>query len=502
MEKTFRDMLPKVFFFVENSPPTTKQFMDLSKKIGLFASPILLIFMLFTPPQWGLKPDAWRVLAMAIFMLGWWVTEAMPLPVTSLVPLVLLPLLGVSESKQVATFYGDPIVFLFLGGFLLALAMEKCNLHRRIALTIVKLTGTNANGIVLGFMVATALLSMWISNTATTIMMLPIALSVIGLLKESGEGQSVGMANFSKTIMLGIAYAASIGGMATLIGTPPNVVFKAYMVKNGYEVNFFDWMMIGVPLMVLLIAITYFLNVKLLFPNRLGKFEGAREIIQTELNMLGKPSKAEKRVFWLFMCTVALWISGSFLNKALPGLNLSDDMVAIAAGIALFVIPVDFKQGNFLLDWDSTSKLPWGILLLFGGGLALADSLYKTGLIDLIGGAFHGSHVNRILFILLLTAATVILSEAMSNVALVVVFLPVVSGIAQGAGIEPILLAVPVTLAASCGFMLPMATPPNAIVFGSGYLKVLDMVKSGFWLDIISILLIALFAESVVLWVF
>lgn len=476
--------------------------MDVSKKIGLFLSPTLFIVMLLLPPQWGLQPDAWRVLSMAILMLGWWVTEALPIPVTALLPLVLLPLLGISEPKVVAPFYGDPIVFLFLGGFLLALAMEKCNLHRRIALTIVRLTGTNANGIVLGFMVATAVMSMWISNTATCIMMLPIAMSVIGLLHDTKGGHTPGMANFSKTIMLGIAYSASIGGMATLIGTPPNVVFKGYMVKNGYNVDFFDWMMLGVPLMVLLILATYFLNVKLLFPNKLGKFEGAREIIQAELAALGKPSKAEKRVFWLFMVTVALWVSGSFLNKAFPSLKLTDDMVAIAAGISLFLIPIDAKKGEFLLDWDSTSKLPWGILLLFGGGLAIADGLYKTGLIDLIGSAFNGSQINRILFIVLLTAATVLLSEGLSNVALVVVFLPVVSGIAEGMGIEPILLTAPVTLAASCGFMLPMATPPNAIVFGSGQLKVLDMVKSGFWLDVISILLIALFAETVVLWVF
>lgn len=476
--------------------------MDISKKIGLFLSPAVFVLMQLLPPQWGLQLDAWRVLSVALLMLGWWVTEAMPIPVTAMLPLVLLPLLGVSEPKVVAPFYGDPIVFLFLGGFLLALAMEKCNLHRRIALTIVRLTGTNANGIILGFMIATAAMSMWISNTATCIMMLPIALSVIALLNEAQGGQSHGMANFSKTIMLGIAYAASIGGMATLIGTPPNVVFKGYMVKNGYNVDFFDWMLIGVPLMAILVLVTYFLNVKILFPNNLGKFEGAREIIRNELTALGKPSKAEKRVFWLFMCTVALWVSGSFLNKAIPGLKLTDDMVAIAAGIALFLIPVNFKQGEFLLDWDSTSKLPWGILLLFGGGLALADSLYKTGLIDLIGNYFHNSQINRILFILLLTTATVALSEALSNVALVVVFLPVVSGIAQGAGIEPILLAVPVTLAASCGFMLPMATPPNAIVFGSGHLKVFDMVKSGFWLDVISILIITLFAETLVLWVF
>lgn len=481
--------------------------MDLSKKIGLFLSPIAFLLMLALPPQFGLKPDAWHVLALGILMLGWWVTEALPLPVTSLVPLVVLPLMGISQPKEVGAFYGDPIVFLFLGGFMLALAMEKWNLHRRIALTIVSWTGTNANGIVLGFMVSTAVMSMWISNTATTIMMLPIALSVISLLTENSmadapASQKKGMANFSKTIMLGIAYSASLGGMATLIGTPPNVVFKAYMLKNGYQVDFFGWMMVGVPLTILLVLLTYFVNVKLIFPNRLGKFDGAKELIESELNSLGKPSKAEKRIFWLFMATVLLWVSSGFLNNLVPGLKLSDEMIAIAAAIVLFLIPVDRKNGSYLLDWDATAKLPWGILLLFGGGLALADALYKTGLIDLIGSVFQGSHINRVLFVLALTAATVLLSEVMSNVALVVVFLPVVSGIAQAVGIEPILLAVPMTLAASCGFMLPMATPPNAIVFGGGHLKIADMVRAGFWLDILSILAITLLAVTLVVWVF
>jgi sodium-dependent dicarboxylate transporter 2/3/5 len=474
--------------------------MDLSKKIGLFLSPTLFFLMLLLPPQFGLEPSAWRVLAMAVLLLGWWVTEALPLPVTALAPLVLLPLLGVATTKEVAPAYGEPVVFLFLGGFLLALAMERCNLHRRIALTIVYLTGTNADGIVLGFMVSTALMSMWISNTATCIMMLPIALSVIGLLRDTKGGKSAGMDNFAKAIMLGIAYAASIGGMATLIGTPPNAVFKSQMVGQGYDVKFFDWMLVGTPLMLLLLGFIYLLNVKILFRNGLGRFDGARELIQSELAQMGKPSKAERRVFWLFMATVAFWVSTSFLPKANGTTLYTDEMVAVSAGIALFLIPNG--QGDFLLDWDSTKKLPWGILLLFGGGIALADALKSTGLIDMVGNAFKGSTTSPFVFVLLLTAATVLLSEAMSNVALVMVFLPVVVGIAKGSGVEPMLLAVPMTLAASCGFMLPMATPPNAIVFGSGHLKVVDMVRSGFWLDLISILLIALFAVTVVMWVF
>jgi sodium-dependent dicarboxylate transporter 2/3/5 len=480
------------------------------KKNGLFIGPLLFCFVLLSPPQWGVSIEAWKVIAMSALMLAWWVTEAVPIPVTALVPLVCLPLLGISELKEVSVSYGDPIVFLFLGGFMLALAMEKWKLHRRIALTIVKMTGTNADGIVLGFMIATAALSMWISNTATTIMMLPIALSVISLLTDHQSGSlrvananEKGMRNFSKTIMLGIAYAASLGGMATLIGTPPNVVFKGYIEKTyGFEVNFFDWMLVGVPLSFLLVGLTYVTNVKLLFPNKLGDFAGAKELIRDELAALGKPSKAEKRTFCLFMIVVFLWIFRTFINQLLPGIKLTDEIIAMMATLALFLVPVDFGKGTFLLDWQATRELPWGILLLFGGGLALADALYKTGIIDLLGAFFKGMEINRFVFILALTAATVLLSEAMSNVALVVVFLPVVSGIAQGVGIEPLQLAVPVTLAASCGFMLPMATPPNAIVFGGGHLRVYDMVRAGLWLDLISILAIALFSETLIAWIF
>jgi sodium-dependent dicarboxylate transporter 2/3/5 len=492
--------------------------MTIPKKTGFFLGPALFVLILLTPPQWNLSPEAWKVAAMAVLMLVWWITEATPIPVTALLPLICLPMLGIGEVKTVAASYGDPIVFLFLGGFMLALAMEKWNLHRRIALTIVKITGANADGIILGFMISTALMSMWISNTATTIMMLPIALSVISLLSETlgsphsavlsqqsavGGANPKGVHNFSKTIMLGIAYAASLGGMATLIGTPPNVVFKGYIQKTyGFEVGFFDWMLVGTPLAWLLVLLTYFVNVKLLFPNRLGEFAGAKELIKQELAALGKPSKAEKRIFWLFMATVFLWTFRALLNEWLPGLKLTDEIIAMTAAIALFLIPVDFEKGVHLLDWESTRDLPWGILLLFGGGLALADGLSKTGIIDLLGESFNGLKINHFLFTLALVAATVLLSEAMSNVALVVVFLPVISGLAKGMGIDPLQLAIPVTLAASCGFMLPMATPPNAIVFGGGHLRVFDMVKAGVWLDILSIVLISLFAETVMRWIF
>ncbi|MEK7256400.1 MAG: DASS family sodium-coupled anion symporter, partial [Bacteroidota bacterium] len=496
-----------------------------AKLAGLFLAPFLFLIFLLTPPQWGLPPDAWKVVAMAALMLVWWVTEAVPLPVTALVPLICLPLLGVSEIKTVAASYGDPVVFLFLGGFMLGLAMEKWNLHRRIALSIVNLTGTNADGIVFGFMLATALISMWISNTATAIMMLPIALSIIRLLSETQTTSpnhsssliphpSKGLANFSRTIMLGIAYAASFGGMGTLIGTPPNTVFKGFMKTTfGYHVNFFDWMVVGVPLALLLVFLGYLVNVKLLFPNKLGNFHGPKDLIKSELAALGKPSVAERRTFWVFGATVFLWIATGLLQQIFPegenppaGVALlhrfSDEIIALLATFGLFIVPVNFKKAEFLLKWKDTKEIPWGILLLFGGGLALAGALSKTGIIKLVGDVFAGMEVNRFLFVLGLTAVTVLLSELMSNVALVTVFLPVVGAVAQGLGIEPIHLAIPVTLAASCGFMLPMATPPNAIVFGGGYLRVYDMVRSGFWLDLLSILLIAILAETVMLWVF
>lgn len=463
-----------------------------SKKIGLFLGPILMAILLSLPTPGVLSPEAWKVIAMAVFMLTWWVTEAVPLPVTALLPIICLPILGVSDMKTAAAPYASPIVFLFMGGFMIAVAMERWSLHRRIALNIVMRTGTNANRIILGFMLATAAMSMWISNTATTIMMLPIALSVIDLLtqKNGKKYSSIGIRNFALSIMLGVAYAANIGGTVTIIGTPPNVVFAGFIKQAyNYEVGFAQWMAIGLPFATILIAITYWFITKILHPNRLGEFAGAQEVIHSEVAKLGRMSKAEKRTLVIFLATALCWIFRSLINK-ISGFNLSDPGIAMLATIAVFVVPVNFKEGKFILEWKDTEKLPWGILLLFGGGLSLAAAMEDTGIIDLIGAQFGGYGKLGFWVILGLTAVSLYLTEVMSNVALVTIFLPVVGGIAVGMGMDPLIVCIPVTLASSCAFMLPMSTPPNAIVFASGYIKVSDMVRAGFILNIITILLV------------
>ncbi len=476
----------------------------LVKQIGLFLGPVVLLLMLFLPKPPALSPDAWRVMSLAAFMLVWWVTEAVPIAVTALLPLVGLPLLGVDDFGTVAAPYASPVVFLFMGGFMIALAMERWNLHRRIALNIVRLTGTNANGIILGFMLATALMSMWISNTATTVMMLPIAVSVIQLLtSDSGTYPESGIRNFSLTMMLGIAYAANIGGTATIIGTPPNVVFAGYIRQTfDYEVSFARWMLIGLPFAGILLTITYLFLVKWLHPNRLGRFAGAQALIDKEIERMGRIKVSERRTLGIFLGTALCWIFRAQLNHLIPGLNLSDPLIAMLGGILLFVMPVDFKKGVFLLRWEDTEKLPWGILLLFGGGLSLAAALERTGIIDLIGAQFTDLERAGFFIILGLTAVSLFLTEIMSNVALVTIFLPVVGGIAIGAGIPPLVVCIPVTLAASCAFMLPMSTPPNAIVFASGHLQIPQMARAGILLNLITILLVAILSKTLLPTVF
>lgn len=468
------------------------------KRIGLFIGPLAFLLLSWIPCPEGISPEGWKVLAIAGLMLSWWITEAVPMPVTSLLPMLLLPVLGISKLDEAAAPYANPIVYLFMGGFIIAVAMERWNLHRRIALNIIRLTGTNADGILLGFFLATAFISMWISNTATAIMMLPIASSVIDLLsRKLGPDKEQGMQRFALTMMLAVAYASSIGGMATIIGTPPNVVFAGYMRESlQIEVTFAEWLAIGFPFSMALLLLSYVVLVKWMYPNRLGKFAGARELIQEELDELGPMSVGEKRTLAIFVFAALCWIFQSPIQKLLPGLHTSDTAVALIASILLFITPVDWSKHKFLLEWKDTERLPWGILLLFGGGLSLGDALAKTGIINLIGDQFSGLPISSWLVIIGLAAVTVFLSEVMSNVAQVTIFLPVVGGIAVSMGIPPEEMCIPVTLAASAGFMLPMSTPPNAIVFAKGHLTILQMARAGFVLNVIAILLVALFVKT------
>ncbi|MBK7872767.1 MAG: DASS family sodium-coupled anion symporter [Saprospiraceae bacterium] len=499
----------------------------LLKKIGLVLGPLLFLIILLLPAPKFITPEAWKVMALAAFMITWWVTEAMPLPVTALLPIIFLPILGVSNLRAATAPYANPVVFLFMGGFMIALAMEKWHLHRRIALNIVKLVGTNANGIILGFFLATFFLSMWISNTATTVLMLPIALSVINLLTgENGETTDKNKQFFALGILLAITYAASIGGMGTVIGTPPNVVAAGYLREAfDYEVSFMRWLVAALPFSLAMLIISYLLIVKVMYRNNLGRFEGAEQLIKDEVKSLGKMNLGEKRTLIVFIGAALLWMlrvpliqfTNWFYETILinnlqlftleqvgkpPYLKLSDEVIAIMAAVALFIIPTNFKKGLHVLEWRDTEKLPWGILLLFGGGLSLADALESTGIIQLIGDQFANSTYSEWLVVAALVTISVFLTEIMSNVAQVTVFLPVVGAMAQGLGMNPFEVCIPVTLAASAGFMLPMSTPPNAIVFASGHIKIAQMVKVGFWLDILSIILNIFIVYPLVKWLF
>ena len=470
----------------------------LLKKIGLILGPILFLIF-YNLPITIINPEADKIIAIAIWMISWWITEAVSISVTALIPLTIFPLLGIMEMKEVATSYGSPIVFLFFGGFVMALALEKVNLHRRIALNIIKLTGTSPNRVILGFMIATAFLSMWISNTATTVVMLPIALSVIDLLINDKDGFTAGDKNFALSIMLGIAYAANVGGIATIIGTPPNTVIVGFLeTEYGIQISFLDWMMVGFPFSCVMIALVYFVLVKWVYPNGLKEFDSSTNIIEEELKKLGKINKQEARVLIVFAITIFLWITRTYINAEVSFIKLSDAGISMLAALALFSIPFNLKQGEFTLDWKDTVRLPWGILILFGGGLALASGLSSAGVIDYIGQIVRESNLNTFLIVSLLIIIMLFMTELMSNVALVAIFAPVVAGIAIGLDLEIIHILAPVAMAASCAFMLPMATPPNAIVFASGHIKVHEMVKAGVILNIISVLLLILLAFTVI----
>ncbi|WP_026999541.1 SLC13 family permease [Eisenibacter elegans] len=441
--------------------------------------------------------EAALALAVATWMLFWWITEPVPLFVTALLPIAVFPALGLMPLSQTCANYGNSVIFLFMGGFMLALALEKWRLHRRIALGIVYLTGTETNRVVLGFMLATAFLSMWISNTATAVMMLPIADSVVRIFGQQATAQQqIGIRRFALSLMLGIAIAANVGGIATVIGTPPNTVMVGYAAqKLQYNVDFGRWLLMALPFSALVLYAAYFLLVSVLFPNGLPKFDHAAAYFRQELQALGALQGGERRTLWVFAATASAWV----LRGYLPW-HITDTEIAIVATVVLFVVPAGAKAENpseTLLRWSDTERLPWGILLLFGGGIALAELLGQKGLIQRIGDALVlGEQGGALLpwLLLLVIVVSIYLTEVMSNVALVVVLLPVLEGLSRAMNLPPLLLMIPATMASSCAFMLPMATPPNAIVFAGGYIKVREMVRAGFWLNLLALGLLWLWA--------
>jgi len=460
------------------------------KRLGLLLGPLLFCFVFFFEPFKGLNTEANAVLASTLWIAAWWLSEALHISSTALLPIVLLPLTKGASIAQTTAAYGDKMLFLFLGGFVLAIGMQKWNLHKRIALTIISKVGSNARGILLGFILATGLLSMWISNTATTLMMVTIAGALIKEIRELSSDRKL---RFFKAILLGIAFSASIGGVSTLVGTPTNPIFVAMAGKlYGHEFSFLAWMSFAMPFSLLMIGICWWILSHLVFKLKEENLPLGNEIIIQELKKLGKPLYEEKVVGIIFITTALLWISRSFLlSQFIPEIN--DTVIAIAAASTLFIIPAKASRHSTILTWEEAERLPWGVIILFGGGLSLAAAFQSSGLAGWIGNQLTLMAGLPLPAIILIVAVSVnFLTEITSNVATASIMLPVLASLADAIGIHSYFLMVPATMAASCAFMLPIATGPNAIAFSVGELEMKDMVKSGIWLNIISSLLISL----------
>jgi len=483
-------------------------------RVGLILGPVSALIV-GTGPHWGFTLDSalstaeqLRLSAMAataLLMAVWWLTEAIPLAATALVPLVLFPAFGILPSREVAAAYGDHVIFLFLGGFLIALAVEESGLHRRVALATVAALGDNPRRVVLGFMAATAGLSMWISNTAATMLMLPIAVSVLGQADQAGGYQpQKPKEGFGVALLLGIAYAASIGGVATLIGTPPNIAFKAQFEQQFADhppISFFQWMVLALPLTIVFLAIAWLLLTRWVFPLSSAPFSKGRSVATEQLRSLGRMTKAERRVAVIFVVTALLWIFrepvAGFGWSPLLGYEkgaVTDGAVAILMAILCFMIPSGTESGRPLLLWTAARRIPWGLLLLFGGGLALAAGMTETGLDVYLGQrmAVVLAAIPQLGQMAVVAFGMTWLTELTSNTASVNMICPILAGTSKQLGCSPLLLMLPATLAASCAFMLPVATPPNAIVYGSGRLRIADMIKAGFWLNLIGVILVVL----------
>ena len=462
-------------------------------RFGFALGWVFLLFPLFVGAPDGMSDMAWRCAGLALMMATWWALEIMPIAITALLPLVMGPLLGLAKLDVVAAPYAHPVIFLYLGGFMLGLAMERWGLHRRIAIHIMLKVGTGEQKLVIGFMLATALLSMWVSNTATAVMMLPIGVSVIHMLREEGRGQS----GFSSALLLAIAYGASIGGMATLIGTPPNALMAAFLEEQyGLKIGFAQWLMIGLPISMLLLIFTGWWLSRGGYKLASAQSDKVHQELTNELKELGSLSRGERMTGIVFMLAAISWLFRPLLAEAFPGIPLSDTLIAVMAGITLFLLPVNLRKLEFVMNWGAMKKLPWDILLLFGGGLSIAAMIQKSGLAGWTASLFSSiPGGTELLAILLVVTVIIFLTEITSNAATTAAFLPPLGALALSLGIPPAMLAIPATLAASCAFMLPVATPPNAIVFGSGMITIRQMMRSGLVLNLMGIVIIGLLAH-------
>ncbi|MFQ5866182.1 MAG: SLC13 family permease [bacterium] len=481
------------------------------QRIGLYLGiPIFVFILLLLPKPSGLSPEGHKTLAVAFLMAWWWITEALPIAATALIPLAFFPILGIMNHKEVAPNYADSNIMLLMGGFFLAVTMQKWGLHKRLALRIVHIIGTSPGRVILGFMTATAFISMWISNTSTTLMMYPIALAVVlhfsELEKAKNDEISKGIdPNIQTALMLGIAYSASVGGIGTLIGTPPNVIFAgavSSLYPKAPSVEFFRWMLIGIPLVVIFIPLIWICLTRIVFPISLKELAGGRKYISAQLQQLGRISRGERLTLFVFLVTAFGWIFRRDINLGLftiPGWSnllgiahwVSDTTVAIFAALLMFAVPVNWHKGEFLLDWKWAVKIPWGILILFGGGIALAKAFQTTGLATWIGSNLTMlSKIPVVVMILIVCLMLTFLTEVTSNTAMTTLFMPILAATALAMNTHPFLLMIPATMSASCAFMLPVATPPNAVIFGSGHVTISDMAKAGIVLNLIGAILI------------
>jgi sodium-dependent dicarboxylate transporter 2/3/5 len=480
------------------------------QKFGLALGPLLFLLMLVMPAPAGMSPEAQKMAAVALLMATWWMTEAIPIPATSLLPITLFPLVGIMHTGAAAAPYASHLIFLFMGGFIIALSMQRWNLHRRVAMNIVKVVGFSPGRLIFGFMVATATLSAFVSNTATTVMMMPIGLAIIH--HVIAEGKKEGLESyidfspekfaFGLNLMLGIAYAASIGGIATLIGTPPNTVLAGYLIKTyGFEITFANWMLVGVPLVIVLLPLCWLWLTRFANPMKLKKVPGGRDLIDQELKEMGSMSPGERWTALIFFITALGWIFRTKIGFLFADPKLiTDATIAMTGALILFAIPINLKKNEFVMNWTWAAKMPWGVLILFGGGLSMAAGFKTTKLADWIGSQVGLLDTAPILVLVIAVATLIIfLTELTSNTATSAMVMPILSAIAIGLGQNPLLLVVPAAIAASCAFMLPVATPPNAIVFGSGYVSIPQMVKSGFGLNILGIVITVVLTYAVVI---
>ena len=468
-----------------------------SQLVGLLLGPAMAMLMLAVTPPEGLSQEGWRTAAMGVLMAIWWATEAVPIAVTALTPIVAFPLLGIASIQDTTAPYANKVIYLFLGGFIVAYAMQRWNLHRRIALNVLRIAGGNGRSLIGGFMLASGLLSMWVMNTSTTMMLLPIAVSIITVIhKTVGTLDDRGRLDFQYALLLGVAYGATIGGMATLVGTAPNAIMAAFMLDNyGTEISFANWMRVGLPLSLMMLPLAWLALTRLVFKVDFVTSEEGRAELTRLREEMGNITTPEFRVLIVFLLMAAAWISRPLLTQ-IPGLeSLDDSGIAMAGAVLLFLIPSGDEKDKLLLRWQYAERLPWSVLILFGGGLTLARAVTRTGLAEWLGGALQAIGALPLAVVVIVAAAMIIfLTELTSNIATTATFLPVVGAIAIESGFNPIVLTVPVTLAASCAFMLPVATPPNAIVFGSGLLKIPRMARAGFALNLIGIALVSLVA--------